>query len=417
MTYEDILELLPDFVRGTLDAETAALVEAQVSDSSSLQKEVESLRAYYESLESLDDISAPGDFVDRVNQGIEGRKGLAGLLHGLFFPLHVKLPLEAIGLGVTVLLVIMVFNPMTLKNAPDEVTGKARPTALRQAPAPEDEVEWEDVDELAQQEALEEKKALAEATPQPQPGHGETAGEPEDPSARGAALASSSAPEPSVRSGAGAAAGGVGESDDLKAEGFAEPMPRDEDESLAMAPSPRPEPAPAAKTAKRQAQPKPKAAPPPSASAEARVAMDQAAAEEKELGLARRTLKSEREALSVLALVVNDRDIDDSNVKGSRKARSRSKDGTAGTFMYESVAHKVWAIVERTIKNNSGAYRVRSTVLTPVPRREYTVTLPRSKFDTVRTQLGAVGEVRDIDLNLDASTASRVSLKLRVVVE
>jgi hypothetical protein len=409
MKYEQVLELLPDYVKGRLDDALAAKVRAEVQGSSSLQREYDSLKRYFGTLSGLEEIKAPGDFVNRVNAAINTRRGPAGLLSRLFFPLHVKLPLEAAGLVVSVLLVIMVFNPLTLKNAPPEALKQA-PAAQTTATASADETV--DFEEYAPTER--EKRERSKGDGEAAKGHDATRERPRPtlsaPSPAPPAVQPVDEDRPAVKErvdelGKAQPRGGHGYTDDMVAGSVPASSPR-----------------PAAKRARA-----PSAAPAASPAPEPRVAMaaDKAMAEseapgENDMSLQRRELREEREAMSVMELVINDRDIDDNNVKDSRRSKSKKAEGAAqgsGGFLYDTKAHKAWGIVERSVRSHGGSFRVRSTVLSPTPRREYTISIPAARFEGVRVELRALGVLRDIDLNLDASSAQRISFKLSVTVE
>lgn len=414
MDYEQIAHLLPDYVKGRLNESDSRTVRTAVERSASLQKELHRLEAYYGALELVDEERAPGDFLSRVNAGIDRETGLRGLLRRLLFPLHVKLPLELVGLGVTALLVVMLFNPFTLENVPREFLEEGPPlppdpVAEEQRPAAGSSRAEED----AEHEAPEQKrrpKAQPKAPPRP-PRRADAkakkrGAEPASPRREPSPPVAAAAPSPKAarpqRDRIASALRGPQESDRLS-------------DKLDFAPEP---PAAAAKESGGVAAQK-KAAPlspraeivaPPPASAPQAAADDAAGAAEEELMLERRQLRRTDEAVAVMTLDISDRSIDDSDV---RSRRHRGDD----EGLFESVAHKAWHLVEETITRHGGTIGGRVTVLSPDPRRIYTVSLAPSSLEALRRELRALGTLEDIDLNLEAAGANRISFRLGVTVK
>ncbi len=58
MKYNEIRELLPDYVRGMLNEKEAANIEKLIANSESLKRECEELRVYYESINALEPVKA-----------------------------------------------------------------------------------------------------------------------------------------------------------------------------------------------------------------------------------------------------------------------------------------------------------------------------------------------------------------------
>jgi len=102
----EVKERLSEYVDGVLDAETMAIVDGHLSDCKDCQRELSSLRALVSALESLDAVEPPRDFLDQLHQRIEKRSRFSKILHALFLPLRVKIPLEFAG---AVAMAILVF--------------------------------------------------------------------------------------------------------------------------------------------------------------------------------------------------------------------------------------------------------------------------------------------------------------------
>jgi len=404
MDYEKIHELLPDYARGRLSPAEADQVRLAVEGSESLRREKESLQAYYKALSTQAPVRAPGDFLVKVNAKIDARQGL---LARVLLPVWPKVPLELAGLAVTVVLVIVLFNPFTLRNVPPEVLEQPAPAAERKAPAekpPQPSVAASDLAKPETPARSSDKKGTAtspaEKRAPAQPPRSDPAAAP----AAGAGLASGDA-----------RAHAVGEV--KKESGFAEAMPyaseptaRDEDlAELATAPAP--------------------AAAPSAAGGSLAEAENSKAKDAEGLALERRRLKQETEAVSVMTVVIDDRSLDRSDVDDSRRSRGKTRaaaevaseakaqDAAPAPVVYRSLEEKAFGLVEDIVRRHGGTLTLRSVMNAPKPQRTYVVSLPREEFEAAREELRALGTVSDIDLNLDASDAARLYFRLGVTVE
>ena len=111
MNDREIRESLHDYVRGLLGDKQKKEIEAAIASSGSLKKELERVRAYYKALDEMEPVRASDDFLEKVHQRIQAQTGLAGFVKKLFFPLHIKVPLEVVGVTATVLLVVLLYAP------------------------------------------------------------------------------------------------------------------------------------------------------------------------------------------------------------------------------------------------------------------------------------------------------------------
>ncbi len=407
MDFEKILELLPDYAQGTLSGAEEAAVRQAVAQSESLRTELAKLKAYYEAAGDLEEVKAPGDFVSKVNAKIDARKGLLGRV---LLPVWPKVPLELAGLAVTIVLVIIVFNPFTLRNVPRELLGE-QPVASAPTSAPsavlDSEQEFEEVEEVGRSTAEPSDRAAGPRTAAP-------ARQSRKPQAT--APVASAAPRAPARPTPSAAP---------ERQFAPEPQPslaagaRSEEKRTAAAagaaPSPQPSPAPPPSVAAAPAPPPPAPAASPKAEAEVAYAQD-------DVALERRKLKEEAEAVSVMTLAIDDRSIDRSDVDDRRSRKTRDEAGAAKAAAeqassYPSVEEKAFSLVVAAVKRHGGTIRLRSRMEEPNPQRTYVVTLPPGSLDKVREEFKSLGVLKDIDLNLDASSAERVTFRLGVTVE
>ncbi len=421
MDYEKILERLPDYVAGRLDPDAAEQGRVALETDAGLRREHDALRAYYDAVGSLDDVRAPGDFVDAVNRRIDSRRGLRGLVHTLFVPLPPKLPLEIVGLGVTVALVILLFNPFTLKNVPREALEQAPAVSRFHAPASPGAAP-PDTGRLLEKQRSAARTPAASKRLAPPPTAGPHQPRPK-PSTKQREWERSAVKEErdESRSSQGPADGAGG--DDADADTPQAGKATGGTLVAAAPPSPvEPKPRTMKKAEKAPASPPPTlASSMASLGAETEASADRAAAEraaEETALLERRKLRAASEAVSVMTLTVDERDIDRGDVARGRRSRERENAGPRNEDgEFRSVADKVYHLVERVISKHGGRYTIRSTVTTPRPQRVYVVTVPRTAFDPIRAELVELGALKDIDLNLDATEAERVTFRLAVRVD
>jgi hypothetical protein len=125
-------ELLPDYVRGLLQPEQARLVEQALAGSEELTREKSRLQAYFAALDAVEPVTAPPDFINRVNRHIDRPPIIKRLINALLLPLQVKIPLELAGAAACAIVLVVVLRPHYTKNpAPmlSEVAAPAPTTA------------------------------------------------------------------------------------------------------------------------------------------------------------------------------------------------------------------------------------------------------------------------------------------------
>jgi hypothetical protein len=402
MDYNEILELLPDWVAGKLDPTRAAVIEREVQSSKALRREADALRAYYAALKSVPPEQAREGFIEKVHARIEERRGLRGLARAIFLPLQWKVPLELAGVGVTLLLVVVIWNPFAPRTEPGSApVGVPQPVYT---PEPPPSASAPLAQAPAAPSAKAERLARTEARPKAAPRRAE-------PSKAGVGLASVSKDQDEKKYSRSAAREVREEPEQQYA---AAPVAA----SGAVAPASRP-------AASSQYAPEPApSAPPQVAMADAEEAKAKSAAPlEGELALQRRKLRSANEAAAVMTLAISKRSIDGGNVVDDRRTRN-DVSGEAGAAdkageqpVFHSKAEKAFGQVEQAISRFGGTFTVRTTQLGSKAERVYRVAMPREKFEEFRTALRAMGKIKDIDLNLDTSTEIEVAFRLGVTVE
>ncbi len=106
----EIKALLSEFIDGTLDSETMAMVETHITTCKGCEEELTSLSAVVKELGALDPVKAPDDFLEKIHERMAPRQGFYRVLRTLFLPLHIKIPLELAGAATMALLVLFVLN-------------------------------------------------------------------------------------------------------------------------------------------------------------------------------------------------------------------------------------------------------------------------------------------------------------------
>ncbi len=110
--------LLADYVRGRCTPEQVAQVGKMLAQSEELRNECAALRDYYQALDTIPKPQAPDTFLESVKTRIQEPSPMSKVFKRLFHPLPIKIPLEIAGLTATIILVILIYNPFDLRNAP-----------------------------------------------------------------------------------------------------------------------------------------------------------------------------------------------------------------------------------------------------------------------------------------------------------
>ncbi len=120
MDCREVKELLIEYFDGTLDKHTKALVQKHLSACKDCSDELAGLKAYKNSLDSLETVTAPADFLEKVHERLEKRTGLKKLLQTIFVPVQLKVPLEVAGAVAAAAAVIFVLR-VQLQPRPEQI--------------------------------------------------------------------------------------------------------------------------------------------------------------------------------------------------------------------------------------------------------------------------------------------------------
>jgi hypothetical protein len=126
-------KLFSEYLDGTLEERTRRMLEEHLAACGGCAEDLRTLRSCVAALGSLDKVKAPADFLEKVHARIEldeRASWLGRFKEKLFFPLHVKVPLEMAGLAVAVLLVVFLYHGTKQRVGPGYAPHRAEaPTA------------------------------------------------------------------------------------------------------------------------------------------------------------------------------------------------------------------------------------------------------------------------------------------------
>ena len=156
-----IKELLSEYIDNVLDAKAKAAVEEHLKSCSDCSKELASLKAYISDMGILKDAKAPDGFLKSVHERIDRRFEFEKIMRKIFVPIHIKVPIEALAVAASVMLILIVYrsggSPLS-RVLQTPLSGKMRVLKVQQAkkpavPATEDKMynlaELQAVDEVS----------------------------------------------------------------------------------------------------------------------------------------------------------------------------------------------------------------------------------------------------------------------------
>ena len=103
-------KLFSEYIDGVLDSDTKAQFEEHVSTCADCQQKLQELKMLVEEIRGMEQLKAPDDFIDRLNERIEPRFSLGKIMKTLFVPIKIKIPIQLVTVTATVVLVFSVIN-------------------------------------------------------------------------------------------------------------------------------------------------------------------------------------------------------------------------------------------------------------------------------------------------------------------
>jgi predicted integral membrane protein DUF2275 len=135
----NIEEKLVAYIEGTLSEEERMLVEGQLQKSDEMRESLTDLRKTIQLLQSYGEVEPPNWFTEKTIERIrEKARRKKGIFERLLFPMHIKLPVQAVAL---ILLVVACFF---VYKAYQPVADKIRSTQ-RAISTPQTEESWGDI--------------------------------------------------------------------------------------------------------------------------------------------------------------------------------------------------------------------------------------------------------------------------------
>ena len=89
-----IKDLLSEYIDGTLDAQTKALIDEHLLACPKCNEELASLKTLISELGSVESFKAPDDFLEKLHERLEPRVSFRKIMRILFVPGRIKIPLE-----------------------------------------------------------------------------------------------------------------------------------------------------------------------------------------------------------------------------------------------------------------------------------------------------------------------------------
>lgn len=133
MNCEQAREQLSAYLDDMLGPRESQLLKEHLASCPSCAADLSRLQACVGHLHALPAVRAPEGFARRVQERIRRRSEFSSIVRTLFVPFKVKVPLEAAGVLVTVLVAVVVMRNSDLRRAMDM---RPQPQAVREAPAP-----------------------------------------------------------------------------------------------------------------------------------------------------------------------------------------------------------------------------------------------------------------------------------------
>jgi hypothetical protein len=121
----DIAEYLGAYLEGTLESEYRERVDEHLAKCPSCLHELEGLRKTRDILADLDDVEPPPWLTSQIMSRIEKQDKAKGFLRRLFFPLHIKIPVQALATLLVIVVSVYVYRSTLPEMSDIRFSGKA----------------------------------------------------------------------------------------------------------------------------------------------------------------------------------------------------------------------------------------------------------------------------------------------------
>ncbi len=112
MDCKKIKPLLTDYINKELSNELENEVKNHIVNCEKCKQKLNFLKKYFIEIKNIKPIKAPDDLLDKIHLRLTKKSGFKNLVKKLFIPLQIKIPLEIITIAVSVIFVILLFNPV-----------------------------------------------------------------------------------------------------------------------------------------------------------------------------------------------------------------------------------------------------------------------------------------------------------------
>lgn len=110
MKNEHVSSLLADYIDGILSPDETASVKKHLAGCADCREELRFIKAYAKKAAAFPSVPVPDDFLEKIHSRINA-PAPSGILGRLFYPLRIKLPLEAAGALALTVLAVFIFGP------------------------------------------------------------------------------------------------------------------------------------------------------------------------------------------------------------------------------------------------------------------------------------------------------------------
>lgn len=110
MNCQEIRSLLSRYLEDELDPDVKNLVEQHLGSCRDCARELDVLRKMISSLGKLEKVEPPFDFLESIHERLERPSKARLILRRMFYPPHIKLPIEAVVVAATILLVVRIVS-------------------------------------------------------------------------------------------------------------------------------------------------------------------------------------------------------------------------------------------------------------------------------------------------------------------
>ena len=135
-------EKLAAYIEDSLSKEEKAIIEDRLKESEEMRESLSGLRKTIQLLQGIEEVETPNWFTEKIMSRVrEGTEQKKGIFERLFFPLHIKLPIQAF--AAIFLVAVTIFIYRAYKPEPDTIRSNQPGIPTEQQPLTEEV--WGDI--------------------------------------------------------------------------------------------------------------------------------------------------------------------------------------------------------------------------------------------------------------------------------